>query len=303
MSSSHISRDAEASPAHPTHVVPVSDRHVPSFSIIVLEIIWNIFDTLVLFRLGTIYLHRFEDFSHCTHRDEKADLEVTEWRNAQQAEWNSLATSLALLGTMNAAIIKISSSSGGAAVSLWLGAAGLSLCGVFMVQYYSIRAFPMANSQLLKLVSDQPPGKRRLISRKILAIAISGPPLMTFWATVLFVAGVVVYIWQTQWDRTRYKVFAFVPIVGGGSATLVALIFGEILGSMMYSERSREGTIRWCKHGHMVPRIPRQSVWEKIKIWAAHKSQRHPNITCRDFGTPSNDTPDETKCGDPKAVA
>jgi hypothetical protein len=273
MSSSHLSRDAEATPAHPTHVVPVSDRHVPSFSIIVLEIIWNIFDTLVLFRLGTIYLHRFEDFSHCTHRDEKADLEVTEWRNAQQAEWNSLATSvshlsafflthaeanslqfpaipfndipfgkLALLGTMNAAIIKISSGSGGAAVSLWLGAAGLSLCGVFMVQYYSIRAFPMANSQLLELVSDQPPGKRRLISRKILAIAISGPPLMTLWATVLFVAGVVVYIWQTQWDRTRYKVFAFVPIAGGGSATLVALIFGEILGSMMYSEVSFHGT-------------------------------------------------------------
>ena len=100
MSSSHISTNAEASPAHPTHVAPASDRHVPSFSIIVLEIIWNIFDTLVLFRLGTIYLHRFEDFSHCTHRDEEADMEVTEWRNAQQAEWNSLATSVSHLSTL-----------------------------------------------------------------------------------------------------------------------------------------------------------------------------------------------------------
>src|ERR1700733_15634425 len=100
MSSSHISTNAEASPAHPTHVAPASDRHVPSFSIIVLEIIWNIFDTLVLFRLGTIYLHRFEDFSHCTHRDEEADMEVTEWRNAQQAEGNSLATSVSHLSTL-----------------------------------------------------------------------------------------------------------------------------------------------------------------------------------------------------------
>jgi hypothetical protein len=95
----------------------------------------------VLFRLGTIYLHRFEDFSHCTHRDEKADLEATEWRNAQQAEWNSLATLVSHLSTFylshaeansphshRAARLawhhkcsdhQISSECGGAAVSLW----------------------------------------------------------------------------------------------------------------------------------------------------------------------------------------
>jgi hypothetical protein len=139
---------------------------------------------------------------------------------------------------MNAAIIKVSSRTGGAAASLWLGAAGLSLCGVFMVQYYSIRAFPLANSQLRDLVSEKPRHKRRYISRKILAIAISGPPLMTFWATALFVAGIIVYIWETQWDRTRYQVFAFVPVAAGGAATLVALIFGEILGTVAYGEVS-----------------------------------------------------------------
>lgn len=61
---------------------------------------------------------------------------------------------------------------------------------------------------------------------------------MTFWATLLFVAGIIVYIWETQWDRTRYQVFAFVPVAAGGAATLVALIFGEILGTMMYGEVS-----------------------------------------------------------------
>jgi hypothetical protein len=147
---------------------------------------------------------------------------------------------------MNAAIIKVSSHTGGAAVSLWVGAAGLSLCGVFMIQYYSIRAFPLTNSQLRELVSlsTRPRRKRTFIGRGILAMAIAGPPLITFWATVLFVAGIIVYIWDTQWDRTRYQVFAFVPVVAGGAATLVALIFGEILGAMKYSEVSSHGTIQ-----------------------------------------------------------
>lgn len=149
---------------------------------------------------------------------------------------------------MNAAIIKVAPETGGAAVSLWLGAAGLSLCGVFMVQYYSIRAFPMANLQLRELVSETSRWHRAFISRKILAIAISGPPLMTLWATVLFVAGIIVFILETHWDRTRYKVFAFVPIAAGGAATLVAVVFGEILGTMMYREVSFRGTMQlWLR--------------------------------------------------------
>jgi hypothetical protein len=91
MSNFHVSKDAESTPAGPT---PTPELHVTPFSIIILEIIWNIVDTLLLFRVGTVYLHRFEDFAHCTHDDAAADLEVTEWRSAQQAEWNSLATSV-----------------------------------------------------------------------------------------------------------------------------------------------------------------------------------------------------------------
>lgn len=90
MSSPHDSKDAEPAPDPPTTPEP----HLTSLSIIILEIVWNIFDTLVLIRLGTIYLHRFEDFAHCTHNDAEADQEITEWRNAQQAEWNTLATSV-----------------------------------------------------------------------------------------------------------------------------------------------------------------------------------------------------------------
>lgn len=139
---------------------------------------------------------------------------------------------------MNAAIIKVSSDVGSISASLWLGAAGLSLCGVFMVQYYSIRAFPMANSQLRALVSPSHKRGTTFLSRRLIAMAISGPPLMTFWATALFVAGIIVYIAETTFDRTRYKVFALVPVGAGVLATLISIIFGELLGTMMYVDVS-----------------------------------------------------------------
>lgn len=137
---------------------------------------------------------------------------------------------------MNAAIIKITPNIGGVPASLWLGAAGLSLCGVFMVQYYSIRSFPMANSQLRNLLSESPSKKRKYFTPKLIAMAISGPPLMTFWATILFVAGIVVHISEATFDRTRFKVFAFIPVIAGVTATFISLVFGEILGTMMYGE-------------------------------------------------------------------
>lgn len=139
---------------------------------------------------------------------------------------------------MNAAIIKVAPDTGtnGVSVSLWLGAAGLSLCGVFMVQYFSIRAFPMANRQLRDLVFASPHRKRQYVSRKVLAIAISGPPLMTLWASTLFVVGIIIYIWETKFYRTRYRVFALVPVLGGALIAIISLILGEIIGTMMYFE-------------------------------------------------------------------
>jgi FtsH-binding integral membrane protein len=137
---------------------------------------------------------------------------------------------------MNAAIIKVTPDTGGVSVSLWLGAAGLSLCGVFMVQYFSIRAFPMANKQLRDLVSNSAHRERKYVSRKVLAMAISGPPLMTLWASTLFVVGIMIYIWEAKFDRTRYRVFAILPILGGVLIALISLILGESIGSKMYSE-------------------------------------------------------------------
>lgn len=138
---------------------------------------------------------------------------------------------------MNAAIIKVAPDAGGLSVSLWLGAAGLSLCGVFTVQYFSIRAFPMANAQLRDLVSNPPPdGRRKYISRKVLALAISAPTLMALWSSILFVAGILKYIWEAKFDRTRYRVFALIPVMGGVLVAFISLVLGEYIGAMMHME-------------------------------------------------------------------
>ena len=134
---------------------------------------------------------------------------------------------------MNAAVIKIAPGTDGAAPSLWLGAAGLSLCGVFMVLYFSARALPMTNLQLHDLVSNRNP---KYIDRRLTALSICGPLITALWATVLFVAGIVVFIWETEFDRARYRAFAFVPVAAGVAAVLVSLTLTEYIGSKLYFE-------------------------------------------------------------------
>src|SRR5580692_6458108 len=103
---------------------------------------------------------------------------------------------------MNAAVITTASNTGGAAASIWLGAAGLSLCGVFMVLYFSVSALPMTNLQLHNLVSEE---DSKYIDRRLIAVSICGPPLIALWAAALFVAGILVFIWETKFDRARYR--------------------------------------------------------------------------------------------------
>src|ERR1700733_8650307 len=135
---------------------------------------------------------------------------------------------------MNAAVIKIAPGTDGAAPSLWLGAAGLSLCGVFMVLYFSARALTMTNLQLHDLVSN--PSAKYVINKKLIALSICGPPLIALWASALFVAGILVFIWETKFDHTRYRAFAFVPVAAGVVAVFVSLCMGEFIGTRMYKE-------------------------------------------------------------------
>lgn len=63
---------------------------------------WYLFDTLVLFRMGTIYLHRFEDFAYCTKKRKKeGDEEIDRWRDEQQKEWDRLSTTVRIASTIS----------------------------------------------------------------------------------------------------------------------------------------------------------------------------------------------------------
>ena len=78
---------------------------IPSKSRQVFSIPWEIFDTLVLFRLGSTYLHRFKDFSRTTHEIEDVALheDITLWRREQQEEWDRLSVTVCLT-SMNMAV-------------------------------------------------------------------------------------------------------------------------------------------------------------------------------------------------------
>lgn len=96
----------------------------------------------------------------------------------------------------------------------------------------------MTNSQIRNLVSTPKPGCPNLyfVPRSLIAVAISAPTLMALWSSVLFVAGVVIFVSETTFDRTRYKVFALLPLSAGVGSVVMSLLFGEIMGIVMYRE-------------------------------------------------------------------
>ena len=81
---------------NPEYTPPVRSRSHRVFSIP-----WKIFDAIVLFRLGSVYLHRFEDFSRTTHQPDVVELElheeITLWRREQQEEWDRLSVTVCLM--------------------------------------------------------------------------------------------------------------------------------------------------------------------------------------------------------------
>ena len=88
-------KDVETAPAASAGD-PRPERPVPRLRVILLEMLWKLIDGVVLFRMGTIYLHRFADFPHDAHEayDDEVDEEISMWRITQQEEWNRLSTSV-----------------------------------------------------------------------------------------------------------------------------------------------------------------------------------------------------------------
>jgi len=56
------------------------------------NILWRLFDNLVLLQMGSTYMVRFKDFAMAS--EGKNVVEINEWRIEQQEEWNRLSTTV-----------------------------------------------------------------------------------------------------------------------------------------------------------------------------------------------------------------
>lgn len=183
----------------------------------------QILDHVLLLQMGRTYLVRFRGFAEAA---EIEGLEVVDrWRVEQQAEWNRLSTTLAFLATMSAAILTISPAAPPLAFSVWLGAAGLSACGLFIVQYFPIQAFSISDKDMVNLVKDG-----NYISSALLAIAVASPVIITLWSSILFAIGIADYIIQNTRDKPRFMVLSLVPVTIGFIASATVMIIGSIIG-------------------------------------------------------------------------
>ena len=181
------------------------------------------------------YLKRFDDFS--------CDPNVENWRNEQQ-EWDRLTTmvcsvicslsisstsqyprQLILLATMHAAILAIEPNPPPFARGIWLGGAGISVCCLFIVFYFPIKAFPIRDEDISALVQEE----NHFISVSLLSVAVASPVLMTLWASILFVTGIIDHLIQADLGGGIYRVIACIPLCFGFAAVVGTVVIGEIL--------------------------------------------------------------------------
>jgi hypothetical protein len=127
---------------------------------------------------------------------------------------------------MTAAIIAITPHAPALATALWLGGAGLSVCGLFIVNYFPFKSFSIRNEEMVLLLKED----NYYVSTALLAAAVASPVIMTLWASLLFTIGTVDYIIETPLGGTPYRVFALVPIGFGVVAVAATLTIGYIIG-------------------------------------------------------------------------
>jgi hypothetical protein len=131
---------------------------------------------------------------------------------------------LAFLATMSAAILAISPSAPPLAFSVWLGAAGLSVCGLFIVQYFPIQAFSISDEDMGELVKDGP-----YINAALLATAIASPVIFALWSSILFVVGVVDYIIENPRGGPQFMILSLIPVFTGFMASAAVITIGSVI--------------------------------------------------------------------------
>jgi hypothetical protein len=115
--------------------------------------------------------------------------------------------------------------------SVWLGGAGLSVCGIFIIQYFSIKAFSITDEDMKALVQDG----NQYINSALLANAVTSPVVIVLWASILFMIGVVDYVVKTTFHGPSYKIFAAIPIAFGLGSAVLTFVIGQILGERVES--------------------------------------------------------------------
>ncbi|KAG2109045.1 uncharacterized protein F5147DRAFT_799114 [Suillus discolor] len=173
--------------------------------------------------MGRTYLARFHEFADAAEVDGLQA--VNRWRVEQQAEWNRVSNTLAFLATMSAAILAISPPAPPLAFSVWLGAAGLSVCGLFIVQYFPIQAFSISDEDMAELVKGC-----NYINPTFLAIAVASPVIFALWSSILFAVGIVDYIFENTRGKPRFMLLSLVPVAIGFMASAAVMVIASIIG-------------------------------------------------------------------------
>ena len=105
----------------------------------------------------------------------------------------------------------------------------MSVCGVFIVQYFPIRAFSMTDEDMGFLVETG----NEFVNVALLATAVASPVVICLWASVLFVAGMIDYLIETDLGGLKYQIFAAIPVGFGVIAVVMTLILGETIDRRM----------------------------------------------------------------------
>ncbi|KAF9524779.1 hypothetical protein CPB83DRAFT_595015 [Crepidotus variabilis] len=201
-----------------------------------LKILWLLLDNVLLLQMGSAYLIRFHEFALAA--DGGKDLpSIDDWRKEQQAEWNRLSTTLGLLAAMHAAILAISPQPPNLAYAFWLGGGTLSVCGLFIVQYFPIKAFSMTDEDIGFIVTNG----NEIFNTTLLAAAIASPVIICLWAAVLFIAGMIDYIIESDLGGVKYRVFAAIPVGFGIGAVVMTMALGEIIDRRMKQKYYPDG--------------------------------------------------------------
>jgi len=141
---------------------------------------------------------------------------------------------------MNAAILAISPSAPPLAFSAWLGAAGLSVCGLFIVQYFPIQAFSISDEDMGELVKDG-----HYINLAMLATAIASPVIFSLWSSILFAVGIVDYIIENPRGGSYFMLVSLVPVSIGFVAGAAVLTIGSVIRRRV---QARVSSLYRCCH-------------------------------------------------------